>query len=486
MAHKHKVYDTDTHFSVNPTTRVLKNESSAKTSVIQHDHNSERFTFEIPRYIEEHDMSLCNVIQVHYNNIDAQTKAQSQGVYDVIDMQISPDDDDVVICSWLISQNATEYVGSLNFLVRFSCVEDDGTLSYAWNTAVYSGVSVSTGIYNSEVVVEEYVDVLEQWRQSLFESKENEMRVSVSGNTLIMQNAEEATAASLSEQLADGSFVVKKAESATNATSAKSANALSSGYTTHTTKVTPKDVGVWGSMVCMQNGLKGTTLPTDSWYDCLMMHNYGADDLPVATALAVKKTLGNLTAHIASGSRKSSSGTTDDTEWTKVVELITSDNIGSQSVSHATNADNAINANNAKWAEKAVCDENGNNIAESYLLDRHAVKCVHATVRDITVGGWYNIGTVPERKSLDDIMLVGMRYQTASEWAMGIPPIITNVGFNSDGINNACHNVSFQISTDRMLQIKINSYASSSGSVYVYKDEVGTTMGTYEIAVYFL
>lgn len=180
MAKKHPVYDTDAHFSVNPTTRTMRREGTGKGNVIQYDHNSERMTFELPRYIDGHDMSLCNVVEVHYNNIDAKTKAQNQGVYQVDDLQISPDDSNVVVCSWLISRNATEYVGSLNFLIRFSCTEDDGTMLYAWNTAIHSGIQVADGIYNSEVVVEEYADVLEAWRRSLVNMK-------VDGETLIIQ-----------------------------------------------------------------------------------------------------------------------------------------------------------------------------------------------------------------------------------------------------------------------------------------------------------
>lgn len=162
MAHKHSVYDTDTHFSINPITRALKNESSAKTSVIQFDHNSERFTFEIPKSVEGHDMSLCNSIQVHYINIDSKTKAQNVGVYAVEDMQISPDGDDVVIFSWLLSRNATQLVGSLNFLIRFACISDDGSVDYVWNTAIYSGIAVSSGIYNGDVIAEENYDILSQ------------------------------------------------------------------------------------------------------------------------------------------------------------------------------------------------------------------------------------------------------------------------------------------------------------------------------------
>lgn len=169
MPLKHSLYDTDTHFTIEPATRALKNVSMVKTAVIQHDHNSERFTFEIPRRIEGHDMSLCDLIEVHYTNIDAQTKAESKGVYVVKDMQISKDDDEIVILSWLISKNATMYVGSLNFLVRFCCLKDEDPTEviYAWNTAMYTGISVSTGINNGEAVAEKYLDVLQEWKQTL-------------------------------------------------------------------------------------------------------------------------------------------------------------------------------------------------------------------------------------------------------------------------------------------------------------------------------
>lgn len=168
MKLKHSVYDTDTHFSIDPATRALINESLQKTSLIQYDHNCERFTFELPRTIEGHDMSKCDIVQVHYLNVDAQTKAQSKGVYEVDDMQISPDGDDVVICSWLIPSTATEYVGSLSFLLRFCCIADDGrTLSYAWHTAIYSGIAVSNGIYNGDIVSEEFPEILVDWQKEL-------------------------------------------------------------------------------------------------------------------------------------------------------------------------------------------------------------------------------------------------------------------------------------------------------------------------------
>jgi hypothetical protein len=186
MAHIHSVYDTDTHFVISPITRTMKNASSTKTMVVQHDHDSERFTFELPRYIEGHDMTTCNVVQVHYINIDSITKEQNPGLYEVDDLQISPAGDDVVICSWLISGNATKFVGSLNFLVRFAC-STDGSVQYAWNTAVFKGISVSEGINNADVIVEENEDILEQWREELFGEGGEVPNVSNKDNGKILQ-----------------------------------------------------------------------------------------------------------------------------------------------------------------------------------------------------------------------------------------------------------------------------------------------------------
>lgn len=164
MALIHQVYDTDAHFKIDPITRAIKNSSTGKTVLIQGDHNSERFTFELPKLIDGHDMSKCNSVQVHYINIDSTDKKLiSADVHDVDDLQISPEDENVVICSWLIDGNATKYAGSLAFLLKFKCIAADGSVSYVWNTARFSQISVSSGIDNGEAIVEEYSDILEQW-----------------------------------------------------------------------------------------------------------------------------------------------------------------------------------------------------------------------------------------------------------------------------------------------------------------------------------
>ena len=164
MAHIHAVIDSDKHFVIDPVTRQAFN-SSTIIRLMQNDHNSERLTFEIPRYIDGHDMSLCNRVEVHYLNTDG--AFVNDGVYEVDDLHVSTESDNVVICSWLISQNVTKYTGAVSFVIRYACVVD-GVTVYQWHTDVHDRIMVYETINNAEVVVTEYSDILEQWREQLF------------------------------------------------------------------------------------------------------------------------------------------------------------------------------------------------------------------------------------------------------------------------------------------------------------------------------
>ena len=166
MPHIHNVTDSDNKFIIDGISRAIKNASTSKTTVMQFDHNSEVFTFEVPRYIEGHDMMLCNRVEVHYLNIDTVTKEEREGIYLVDDLAVSTDDETKLTCSWVISQNATGLVGSLNFLLRFICLTDD-VIDYVWNTAIHSGIYVSKGIYNSDIVAEQYIDTIKAWENRL-------------------------------------------------------------------------------------------------------------------------------------------------------------------------------------------------------------------------------------------------------------------------------------------------------------------------------
>lgn len=172
MAHAHIVSDSDNHFIIDPITRQLTN-SSKKTILMKTDHNSEQFTFELPRMVEGHDMSTCNKVEVHYININSKTRQQSAGIYNVVDFDVDAEDDTKVLGTWLVSRNATQFAGSLNFVIRFACVSEGAVEEYSWNTGIYTGITISDGICNTETVVEEYVDILRQWLDTLEEMRDS-------------------------------------------------------------------------------------------------------------------------------------------------------------------------------------------------------------------------------------------------------------------------------------------------------------------------
>lgn len=157
------VIDSDHHFIVNQFTRKITSQNPQKDILMQNDHNSERFTFEVPRFIEGRDLGECNTVQVCYRN------GRKTGVYTVDDLAIYPYINDTLTCSWLISQNATSTVGPLSFMLRFAQVNDDATIDYAWSTQIYDDVDIIETIDSVESFPEEYVDAIEQLKIEIME-----------------------------------------------------------------------------------------------------------------------------------------------------------------------------------------------------------------------------------------------------------------------------------------------------------------------------
>ena len=161
------IKDTDTHFIIDGSTRLVKNDTDTKSMLVQYDHNSERFTFRLPRKFDEHDLSLCNCVRVHFINIDKSKRAENHGIDDITDtLDICPEDDEFVICSWLITRDATQLAGSLHFVIQFAVKEGD-TIKYSWNTAKYTGITIQDGINFDEKTVSENNDLLTQWENRL-------------------------------------------------------------------------------------------------------------------------------------------------------------------------------------------------------------------------------------------------------------------------------------------------------------------------------
>jgi hypothetical protein len=130
------------------------------------------------------------MVQVHYTNTDSETKAVNEDVHETSDLQISPDSEDDVIFSWLITANATQYVGSLAFSISYNCVSENGDIEYSWNTVDYTEISIKSRHNNSESVVTTYPDVLAKWRADTFQMVQDQIDMTVDGTAYVHRSGD--------------------------------------------------------------------------------------------------------------------------------------------------------------------------------------------------------------------------------------------------------------------------------------------------------
>ena len=166
MSHINKIKDTETHFIIDPETRTIKTESAGNNILVQYDHNSERFTFEIPRYVDGHDMYESSAVRIHYRNQGTTALVKANGVYTPTDLAISDADENTLTFSWLLSSAATQCVGFLNFSIQFLCLDGD-TIVYSWSTGIYKDISVIESINNTDELVVNEKDAIATLKNEL-------------------------------------------------------------------------------------------------------------------------------------------------------------------------------------------------------------------------------------------------------------------------------------------------------------------------------
>lgn len=167
----HEVIDDDTHFIIDPVTRTITNPDSADIVLMQHDHNSEIFTFEIPKVIEGHDiLTTSAMVQIHFRNISLDGKESSSGL-----SMASPrysneyDNGETVLFSWSIPKEATMYNGILAFAIRIACT-DNFVIQYDWHTEIFAGIPVLETIDNSDSEAKVFEELLARYKDELCES----------------------------------------------------------------------------------------------------------------------------------------------------------------------------------------------------------------------------------------------------------------------------------------------------------------------------
>lgn len=176
----HNIIDSDQHFVIDISSRSIKSNLQSKVKLAVGDHNSQRFTFEMPRFIDGHDMSESEYVRIHYLNVGNNGDTY-KGLYEVDDVRVDESDQEVILFTWLVSNLATQFVGSLNFTIQFLCSEE-GNIDYSWSTSILTGLRIMDAINNSEPIINEYPDILEKWKEELFSEVESSIDISIGEN----------------------------------------------------------------------------------------------------------------------------------------------------------------------------------------------------------------------------------------------------------------------------------------------------------------
>lgn len=133
---------------------------------------SERVTLKMPRYIEGHDMLLCNYVTIHYDNVSTDRESVNSDVYEVDDLKLKEGTDDVLTFTWLITSNATQLVGTVEISVHFDCLTD-GVSVYSWGTTVSRLIRILESKNNSPSVIANNSDILQQHTDKIDKLNEN-------------------------------------------------------------------------------------------------------------------------------------------------------------------------------------------------------------------------------------------------------------------------------------------------------------------------
>ena len=176
---------TSQHIVINQD-RSVAVPSLIKKSIVQRDHNIERLTFDCPRYWYGKDISTLN-IYVNYISVSQKAKGDDPGSSLCENAVIDENDQDMMHFDWVITNNISQDVGGLLFLVCAKSVDSDGNEDVHWNSHLCKDLEVQEGLESSAAIVEKYPDVIEQILSKL--GKQIEFRNS--GKAIQYRNAGE-------------------------------------------------------------------------------------------------------------------------------------------------------------------------------------------------------------------------------------------------------------------------------------------------------
>lgn len=138
--------------------RTINIPSSVRNLGVESDDDVLRLDFKMPRYLGDIDLSKFS-IRINYIN----AKAESD-IFTVNNPAIGAQ---YITFSWLVGPTATRYKGDIKFNVCLRILDSDGYVDREYNTTPAT-LPVLEGLEVDEGSVEQYSDLLEQWRAELF------------------------------------------------------------------------------------------------------------------------------------------------------------------------------------------------------------------------------------------------------------------------------------------------------------------------------
>lgn len=138
--------------------RTISIPSSVPNLGVESDNDVLRLNFKMPRHIGDIDLSTFG-IRINYLNAGGETD-----VYTVSDAEPGTDH---ISFSWLVGPTATRYKGETTFNVCLITLDSDGYVDQEFNTTI-ARLKVLEGLEVDESLVEQYSDLIEQWRKELF------------------------------------------------------------------------------------------------------------------------------------------------------------------------------------------------------------------------------------------------------------------------------------------------------------------------------
>lgn len=155
------VEEVDKTLVVDNYLRVINIPSTITNLGVEYDDEVLKLDFKIPRYISDTDLSKFS-ISINYIN--------SNGESDTYTVNKPTIYDQFITFTWLVGPTATRYKGNTKFNVCLKTINNEGVIEKEFNTTIAT-LPVLEGLEVDERVVTEYSDIIEQWRQELFEAE---------------------------------------------------------------------------------------------------------------------------------------------------------------------------------------------------------------------------------------------------------------------------------------------------------------------------